>query len=105
MDREVRKKMKVAKEEWTEEKFKNMEKGMLSGNSKKAYNSLKTLTKTQQHKSAVIEDSNGNILMESTAVLNPWREYCSGLYNYSIQTLAYSRVTRLPQKRLKTYLC
>ena len=45
---------------------------MMSGNSKKAYNTLKALTKTQQHKSAVIEDGSGNIMMESTAVLNWW---------------------------------
>ena len=48
--------MKAAKEEWTEEQGKNAEKGMMSGNWKEAYNTLKTLTKTQQHKSAVIED-------------------------------------------------
>ena len=36
----------------------------------------------QQQKLAVIEDSDGNILTESTAVLNRWTEYCSGLYNY-----------------------
>ena len=53
----------------------------MSGNSKKAYNTLKALTKTQQHKSAVIEDSSGNILTKSTAILNWWTEYCSGLYN------------------------
>ena len=44
--------------------------GMMSENSKEAYNTLKALTNMQQHKSAVIEDSSGNILMESTAVLN-----------------------------------
>ena len=43
---------------------------MVSGNSKEAYNTLKAITKTQQHKSAVIEDSSGNILTESTVVLN-----------------------------------
>ena len=47
-------------------------------------NTLKALTKSQQHKSAVIEDSSGNILTESTAVLNQWTEYCSGLYNYEL---------------------
>ena len=36
----------------------------------------------QQQKLAVIEDSDVNILTESTAVLNRWTEYCSGLYNY-----------------------
>ena len=46
MNREVRKKMKAAKEEWTEEQSENIEKGM-SENSKEAYNTLKALTKTQ----------------------------------------------------------
>ena len=56
----------------------------MSGNSKEAYSTLKVLTKTQQYKSAVIEQSSGNILMESTAVLNRWTEYCSGLNNYEL---------------------
>ena len=84
MNREVRKKMKAAKDEWTEEQCKNIEKGIMSRNSKEAYNTLKALTKTQQYKSAVIEDSRGNILTESIAVLNWWTEYCSGLYNYEL---------------------
>ena len=52
----------------------------MSANSREAYNTLKALTKTQQRKSAVIEDGSENILTESTAVLNRWTEYC--LYNY-----------------------
>ena len=61
--------MKAAKEEWIEEQCKNIEKAMMLENSKEAYNTLEALTKTQQHKSAVIEDSSGNILTESTVVL------------------------------------
>ena len=53
----------------------------MSGTGNDAYNTLKALIKSQKHKSAVIEDSGGNILMESTAVLNRWTEYCRGLYN------------------------
>ena len=49
MNREVRKKIKAAKEQWSEEQCKNIEKGMTSGNSKGAYNTLK-VTKTQQPK-------------------------------------------------------
>ena len=107
MNREVRTKKKAAKEEWTEEHRKSIEKGMMSGSSKEAYNTLKTLTKTQQHKSADIEDSSGNILTENTAALNRWTDYCSGLYNYenSIHTLAYFRVTRPQHKRLTACLC
>ena len=62
--------MKAAKEGWIEEQCGNTEKGMMSGNSKEAYNTLNAFIKIQQRKSAVIEDSSGNILMESTAVLN-----------------------------------
>ena len=61
-------------------------------------NTLKALTKSQQHKSAVIKDSSGNVLTESTSVLSRWTEY-------SIQTLAYSRVARPLHKRLKACLC
>ena len=57
---------------------------MVSRNSKEAYNILSVFTKTQQHKSTVIEKNCGNILTESTAVLNRWLEYCSGLYNYEL---------------------
>ena len=56
----------------------------MPGNSKEAYNTLKALTKPQQHKSAVIEDSSGNILTESTALLSRWTESCSGLHNYEL---------------------
>ena len=49
VNREVRKKMKASKEEWTDEHCKNI-KGIMSGNSKEAYNTLKILTKTQQSK-------------------------------------------------------
>ena len=76
--------MKAVKKEWTEEQCKNIEKGMMSRNSKEAYKALKALTKTQQRKSAVIEDSSGNILTESKAVLSQWTEYCSGLYSYEL---------------------
>ena len=48
---EVRKKMKAATEERTEKQCENIDKGMMSGNSKEAHNTLKALPKTQQHKS------------------------------------------------------
>ena len=38
MNREVRKKMKAAKKEWTEEQCRNIKKRMMSGNSKEANN-------------------------------------------------------------------
>ena len=50
MSREVKKKMKTAKGERVVEQCKNIEKGMMSGNSKETHNTLKALTKTKQYK-------------------------------------------------------
>ena len=77
--------MKAAKEEWSEAQCKNTEKGIIyQETAKEVYNTLKALIKIQQQKSAVIEDSSGNILTESTAVLSRWTEYRSDLYNYKL---------------------
>ena len=68
-NRAVRKKMTEAKETWISKQCETIEAAMEKGNSKEAYSTLKTLTKTQQNKSTVIEDRNGELLTESTAVL------------------------------------
>ena len=83
MNRDVRRMLSAAKDKCTEEQRKNREKEM-SRNSKEAYNTRKAVTKTQQHKSAVIEDSSRNTLTDSTAVLSQWTGYCSDLYNYEL---------------------
>ena len=78
---------------------------MMIGNSKEAYNTLMVLSEIQQRKSAVIEDSSGNILTESTAILNRRTEYCSGLYNYELHPdTSLLQVTRPQHKRLKASL-
>ena len=83
--RQVRKKMLEAKEDWITKQCEAIEQGMEQGNSKQAYETLKKLTKTQQHKTTVIEDSKGELLTEETEVLNRWTEYCQELYNYQLQ--------------------
>ena len=57
---------------------------MVSRSSKEAFDTLKALASAQQQKSAVIGSSSRNILTESTAILNRWTEYWSGLYNYEL---------------------
>ena len=98
--------MKAAKEEWIEEQCKNIKKGMMSGNSKEAYNTLKALTKTQQHKPAFIGESSRSILTESTAILNWWTEDCRALNNYELHphtSLLQSNQT--PTQEALAYLC
>ena len=81
----VRAKMREAKENWIVQQCQGIEQGFAKGDSKKAYDMLKTLTKDQRSKSSVIEDKNGNLLTENSAVLARWTEYCKELYNYPIQ--------------------
>jgi len=83
--REVRKKMREAKEAWIEEQCNSIELGMAKGNCKTAYDTLKSLTKTTQPKASVIEDKEGNLLTESNAILQRWTGYCEGLYNYPLR--------------------
>ena len=43
---------------------------------------MKTLTRSQANRATVIEDKDGKLLTEKTAVLNRWTEYCRELYNF-----------------------
>ena len=63
------------------EQSNNIEKGIKEVNSKKAFETLKKLTRKQQHKATVIEDKNGSLLTDNTAVLIQWTEYCQELYS------------------------
>ena len=68
-NRLIRKKMTAAKEEWINQQCETIEEGMQFGNSKMAYSTLKTLTRPQSNKTTVLEDKDGNLLTENTAVL------------------------------------
>ena len=83
-NKQVRKKMRECREEWILHQCDKIEENMKNGNSKEAYSTLKTLTKTSQNKTNVIEDKEGNLLTESSAVLQRWTEYCNELYNYQL---------------------
>ena len=82
--REVRTKMRAAKEEWIEKQCNDIEKGMEAGNSKQAYSTLKALTKTSQPRANIIDNKDGKPLTDSEEVLKRWTEYCSSLYNYEL---------------------
>ena len=73
--------MKAVKEEWVERQCSAIDRGLLTGNSKAAYATLKALVKTSQLRATAIEDKNGQLLIDNTNVLSRWTEYCEGLYN------------------------
>ena len=72
----MRRKIEEARENWISDQCSKIENGMKHGNSKAAFDTLKDLTKTQQNKSPIIEDSKGEPLTDSAAILKRWTEYC-----------------------------
>ena len=96
MHRQVRKKIGIAKEEWIEEQCSAIKKGMETGDSKNAYSTLKSLTKTSQPRTAVINDQDGKLITDREKVLKRWTEYCKGLYNYEIHPDTSLLQTDLP---------
>lgn len=84
INKDIRKNMKKAKEQWITDQCSSIETGLSSGNSKTAFDTLKRLTKPQQAKSPIINDKDGNLLTEQAAVVERWTEYCEGLYNFKL---------------------
>ena len=81
----IRKMMLKAKEDWIQTQFKSIDDDMKHGrHNKRAYETLKMLTKTTPRSISIIEDRNRVPLAEDTLKLNRWTEYCKELYNYPI---------------------
>jgi len=83
---EVRKKMREAKEIWINDKCDEIDNCMANSNTKQAYQALKCLTNTSQHRASAIENSQGQLLTDGDGIMERWTEYCSGLYNYELNS-------------------
>ena len=67
-----------------EEQSEDIENNISKNNSKKAYDTVKNLTKPKQSKVSTIKDKNGETLIEKNRILQRWTEYCSELYNHEL---------------------
>ena len=85
VNKNIRKRMREAKEKWITEQCESIDAGIRQGNSKAAYATLKKLTKTQQPTATIIKDKDGSLLTEKAAVTKRWTEYCQELYNFTIR--------------------
>ena len=85
INNEIKSRKLEAKEKWIEEKCTKIERDMTKGNSKSAYATIKELTKVEQPRTTVVEDKEGKLLTESTAVLGRWTQYCHELYNHELK--------------------
>ena len=79
----IRKGMRLAKQNWIENQCLDIENSLNMNNSKKAYQTVKQLTRTRQPKISTIQSKSGLCLTEAQDVLNRWTEYCSDLYNHT----------------------
>ena len=78
--------MNTAKDQWIQMQCKSINEYMKYGRHKKrAYEILKSLTKTPARSTSIIEDKNGQTLTEEHYILKRWTEYCHELYNYPIK--------------------
>ena len=81
----IRKMMLKANEDWIQTQCKSIDIDIKhSRHNKRAYETLKMLTKTTPRSTSIIEDRNGVPLAKDTLKLNRWTEYCKELYNYPI---------------------
>ena len=85
MNKTVKKEMIKAKEKWVQEQCEDIESNLTRNNSKKAYETIKTLTKAKLNKVNTIKDKDGETIMEKTKILERWTEYCTELYNYELK--------------------
>ncbi|XP_068734478.1 uncharacterized protein [Montipora capricornis] len=93
----VKKEMVKAKEKWIQEQCEDIETNLMKNNSKKAYDTVKTLAKPKQSKVNTIKDKKGETIIERSKILERWTEYCSELYNYEVQGDA--RVLNTPESQ------
>ena len=82
VNREIKKGMKKAKENWIGEQCQNNDDYLKKNISKKAYKLVQDLTGTKQERTTTIQDKGGTCLTENEDILKRWIEYCSELYNY-----------------------
>ena len=53
--------------------------------SKRAYNTIKSITHTKSITTSIIEDKDNTPLADDLSRLRRWTEYCKDLYNYPIE--------------------
>ena len=82
MNKNVKRCMKKAKENWVEEQCSTTEENLRKNNSKRAYQLLKDLTTVKQGKATTVQERSGKCLTEEREILNRWTEYCTELYNH-----------------------
>lgn len=84
-NKETKNALNEAKNTWIEKQRKDIEECLNHHNTRKAYELVKNLTKSEMENKKpvnVIEDKDGTLLTKSEEVTERWKTYCEELYNY-----------------------
>ena len=82
MNKNIKRCMKKAKENWTGEQGSQIDENITKNNSKRAYELVEDLTIVKEWKATTVQDCSGNCLTEKLQIQNRWTECCSELYNH-----------------------
>ena len=81
VNKNIKRCMKKAKENWIGEQCSEIEENLRKNNSKRAYQLVKDLTTVKQENATTVQDRSGKCFTEEREILNRWTEYCTELYN------------------------
>ena len=78
-NKEVRRLLRKAKEEWAEEQANLVESTYETNNARKVFKTIKNLTEQRCRQINIIEDKNGDLLTGCSDIAERWKEYCDEL--------------------------
>jgi hypothetical protein len=78
--KKVKKSARQDKENWIQNQCEEVEKGLQIGNTRQAYNLIKTLKNKFVPRLNVIRNAEGTILQSKDEIKQRWTQYCSSLY-------------------------
>ena len=77
----VKRSVKQDKEQWLQEQYIEIDKGLRVGNTRTAYSLIRTLKKTDfAPRLNLLRSHEGNLLQSKEAIKKRWTQYCSNLY-------------------------
>ena len=80
INNKIKKEMRIAKENWVNNKCTDIGECLIRNNTKKAYQIVNELTKKKDKITVNVHDKDGKCITDKTEVLKRWTEYCSELY-------------------------
>ena len=90
LSREIKRKIRRDKEAWIQQCCNDIQEHFSANRTREAYRIIKQLSGNYEMKTTMVMDKNGNILTDTTKIMERWKEYFEELYN--CQTVVDSEI-------------